>query len=426
MPRLSQPPRGPLPYRLLSLLLVFVLLAPSVLAQADAGDQRARYAADFDAFWQFVADEYAYFDEKPVDWPRVRTLYAPAAAEATDDRAFLNVLERAIGELYDAHAGFNTNNRASPRLVPSGTDLWAVWQDGQAVVTEVRAGSAAEQAGIRPGMVVREVAGQPVEEAVRNWHPQALQAPDPAAQDWALRTVLAGTHAGPVQLTAEADGRVSAFTFTPGVQRPEAPLTLDTLRHNLGYIRIHNTLGDHALTAAFDEALTALRHTRGLILDLRDTPGGGNTTVARGLMSRLVEAPQAYQRHERVAEERAYGVRRLWVEYVAPRGPFAYTQPVVVLVGRWTGSMGEGLAIGLDGMQRATVVGGPMARLRGAISGRVLPNTGIGVRIPTERLMHVDGSPREAFLPPVVVPPGPVGTDRVLEHAVELLGPDRP
>ncbi|MEM1126853.1 MAG: hypothetical protein AAGI71_09395, partial [Bacteroidota bacterium] len=77
MPRLSQPPRGPLPYRLLSLLLVFVLLAPSVLAQADAGDQRARYAADFDAFWQFVADEYAYFDEKPVDWPRVRTLYAP-------------------------------------------------------------------------------------------------------------------------------------------------------------------------------------------------------------------------------------------------------------------------------------------------------------------------------------------------------------
>lgn len=187
---------------------------------------------------------------------------------------------------------------------------------------------------------------------------------------------------------------------------------------------MNNSLGDHGLTVAFDSALAVLRDTRGLILDLRDTPGGGNTTVARGIMSRLVETERPCQRHELAAEERAFGVRRVWEEYVVPRGPFAYVQPLVVLVGRWTGSMGEGLAIGLDGMERATVVGGPMARLRGAISGRTLPNTGIEARIPTERLMHVDGSPRESFAPLVVAAPQQPGVDAALEQAINLLRPN--
>ena len=74
--------------------------------------------------------------------------------------------------------------------------------------------------------------------------------------------------------------------------------------------------------------------------------------------------------------------------YRACRGP----------VGRWTASMGEGLAIGLDGMWPRAVVG---SRWR-ACSG---PSTGSGcrtpasVRIPTQRLTHVDGTPRETFSP---------------------------
>ena len=63
--------------------------------------------------------------------------------------------------------------------------------------------------------------------------------------------------------------------------------------------------------------------------------------------------------------------------------------------------MGEGITIGLDGMKRATIVGTEMARLAGATSGIRLPNTGIGVTFPTEKLFHVNGSPRENFVPPV-------------------------
>ena len=102
-----------------------------------------------------------------------------------------------------------------------------------------------------------------------------------------------------------------------------------------------------------------------------------------------------------------------------PRGPFTYDKPMAVLVGRWTGSMGEGVAIGLDGMGRAAVFGSPMAGLRGAIATLDLEHTKIPVRVPAERLYHVDGTPREAFVPPFPVEPGP--GDPVLDAAVRRL-----
>jgi len=123
-------------------------------------------------------------------------------------------------------------------------------------------------------------------------------------------------------------------------------MTARILDGNVGYVRIHDALGDTALISAWDSALVVLRGTRGLVLDLRDTPGGGNTTVARAILGRLISEEQPYQRHEHPAEERRYRVRRIWVEHAAPRGPFAYTKPLAVLVGRWTGAWARGSQLG--------------------------------------------------------------------------------
>ena len=127
-----------------------------------------------------------------------------------------------------------------------------------------------------------------------------------------------------------------------------APLESSEIRPGIGYIRFNDSLGDDATVAAFDRALHELRQTRGLVIDLRNTASGGNTSVARGILGRFVQQEQPYQKHVLPSEERETGVRRSWLELVSPRGEFTYSQPVVVLVNRWTGSMGEGLAIGFD------------------------------------------------------------------------------
>ena len=398
----------------------------AVTAQASPAQSlaAAAYLEDFDAAWMFIRENYAYFDKKQTDWERVRTLYRPLAAEVRSKRDFVGVLEDVIEELYDPHAHLGVNTTSSPRLMPSGTDLWAEWLGNSAVITAVRSSSEAQRAGLRAEMEILSVDGLPVRAAMQKRLPAALGAPDSAADNWALRATLAGRHNAPVRVAVQAGKRRATFEFRPGlVKQSQAPLAARILEGSVGYVRVHDSLGDTALIGAWDSALTVLRDTRSMVLDLRDTPGGGNTTVARAILGRLISEEQPYQRHELPAEERRHGVRRIWVEHAAPRGPFPYAKPVAVLVGRWTGSMGEGLTIGLDAMQRATVIGTPMAGLRGATYGTTLPHTRIEVRVPAERLYHVRGTPREEFVPGVRMQPAQdvAGTDLTLEFALKLL-----
>lgn len=201
-------------------------------------------------------------------------------------------------------------------------------------------------------------------------------------------------------------------------------MTHSEIRPGVGYIRIMDALGSDATVEAFDHALSDLRETRALILDLRNTPGGGNSSVARGILGRFVRRELPYQKHVLPSEERDTGVRRSWLELVSPRGGFVYGKPVAVLVDHWTGSMGEGLAIGFDATDTGTVIGTPMAGLAGATSRLTLPRTGIGVNVPTERLYHVDGTPREVFPPKVVVDTQrpDVGSDPFVTAALRAVG----
>lgn len=419
---------------LLCLYLLLCLLPAALPAQVPATSDD--YRADFDFLWETVRDDYAYFDLKQTDWNQVRATYRPQLDTLRSRRAFVRLLEQVLGELYDYHAGLNTNRLDSRRLVPTASDVYAEWVGNRARVLAVRPGYGAERVGVRPGQELTAVQGEPVAAALQPWLPRCLRQPDPAARNFALNELLAGDHRTPRQWEV-------AGLNGPRTVQPDVPVSqLEDIRYagrlasirygKVGYIKLNNILGDNKLIARFDSVLTALADTQGLILDLRETPSGGNTTVARAIMGRFISQEGAYQRHELPSEERQTGIRRRWVELVSPRGP-AYTRPLVVLAGRWTGSMGEGLAIGFDGLRRATVVGTALARLHGAIYSYRLPHSGINFVIPAERLYHVNGQPREQYLPPVLLDPAaplPAGptADAGINRALALLagqGPKR-
>jgi len=365
---------------------------------ADAKDR----ADDVDTLCRFVASDYAYLDRKTVDWPGVCADARDAAIAADSRDAFVLVLERAVHALYDAHAHLGTSAPQSTRLVPTDTDVVARWDGDDATITDVRDGSAALAAGLRPEQRVVRIDDRPTKDAAAALEARPLRKPDPAARDFALQLALAGRQDGqPVRLVVRDGEEERAIEFVPKVQRPAAPVSA-FIDGDVAIIRVNNTLGDPYTVTAFDHALDAMPTARALILDLRDTPSGGTSSVARGIMGRLVAKEAPYQRHELVSEERTTRVRRVWVEYVEPRevnGVRPFRGDVVVLVGRWTGSMAEGLAIGLNAARGARVVGRPMARLAGALDEITLPHSQVVVRIPTEKLFHVDGTPREAFVP---------------------------
>jgi carboxyl-terminal processing protease len=357
------------------------------------------YEKDFAAFWQTVNERYAYLKVQQIDWAKVKEIYQPQAARVTSRVGLIELLEAVLHELHNGHSSLGTNLATSNRLIPTELDLRVEPVNGRYVITDLRPGHGAERCGLQLGMVVQAFNGQPLPEQLANFLPRFASSPSPAMRQYALDMLMAGTHHQPRTITVEANGQLRHFLpDTVRVPRPARVLESRLLNANTGYIKINNSLGDNELIAAFDSAVDQLARTKNLVIDLTETPSGGNTTVARGLMGRLVRQLRPYQRHE--FDETGFDTRRHWAEYVGPRQAY-YPGKVYVLVGRWTSSMGEGLAIGLDGMGRATVVGTPMAGLLGAIEGFTLPHSGIGYQIPTERLYHVNGTPREQFVPPV-------------------------
>lgn len=215
--------------------------------------------------------------------------------------------------------------------------------------------------------------------------------------------LLAGTHDTQRRLVVKGTkGRVREVLLAPFVPVDSNELvSWRWLDETTGYIRIENSLGDSDTVAAFDSALGGLGRAKSLIFDLRNTPSGGNTDVAEPIMGRFISDAVAYQRIFEPGAGKRFP-QDSWLKSVEPRSP-QVTAKLVVLVNHWTGSMGEGMAIGFDAIERATIVGTPMARLCGGTEGFQLPNTGIPVHLPTYRLYHVNGMPRENFTPSINV-----------------------
>jgi C-terminal processing protease CtpA/Prc len=379
-----------------------VLLFISLLLLFTSSYGQSKYRKDFDDYWKIVNDNFAYFDTQKTDWNKVKAIYQPMADTITSRNNFIRFLEAVNNELYNGHISLNTNLPSSNRLIPTGADLWVKYQQGHFIITALRSGFQAQLCGLKTGMLITAYNEIPIDSAVLTFLPKSITIYDNRMYEYAANMLLAGTHDTKRKITARFNDTEKMYFPDSVINKTELAYTTiiehNQLPSNIGYIKINNSLGNIDLINAFDSALNSLWNTKGLILDIRETPSGGNTTVARAVMSRFIEKEMPYQKHSLPSEENQYGVKQSWIELVSPRGKI-YKKPLVVLVNRWTGSMGEGIAIGFDGMKRAQIVGDAMAGLLGAIYSFTLPETNIGFSIPVEKLFHVNGTPREDFRP---------------------------
>lgn len=384
----------------LSLLLAFVCALPGH-ASAQAEPDAAAWRQDALSVEPLINSRYAYLDRFPGGvMPPSPVLRAEAEAVA-DRSALLRYAEHAVAALADHHAITGGSFADSWGLVPSYADLW-IEPEGEAWrITAVREGSPAALAGVRQGDALTAVGDLPTGQAVAAfWSEPGLPAEGERA-GYAARVLAAGRRDRPRDLTVRGRDGVERRLSLPNlyaVRRADQPPVTVRESGDDRVIRFNDSLGDSGTIAAFDAAMANARAGQRVVLDLTDTASGGNTVVARAIMGWFVDGPTAYQIHNLPAEERETGIPRQWIEQVLPRPGKRHRGPVSVRVGRWTGSMGEGLAIGMDALG-AEVSGGPMAGLLGAVYDHRLANSGLVIKLPTERLYAVDGTPREAFVP---------------------------
>ena len=387
-------------YRLFPLFAGLAAATAVLAAPADP----AKFRSDARAIETLVAENYAYPERLPGGrLPLSGKLRAEAEAVA-NNTSLLRFAERALATLADHHAITGSSFANSSALVPSQSDLWVEPEGRGFAITAVRAGSPAAAAGIRPGDRMASVEGVPAAEAVRAFWADLGLEPEGARAGYAARVLAAGRRDRPRHLGIEGRGGTRDVVlphWTSLPQRDVGPVSASE-EGAVPVIRINDSLGQDATIGAFDAAMAKVlerpSRTRRLILDLTETPSGGNSVVARGILSWFVKRPTIYQVHRLPSEERRTGIARQWAEQVLPRPGKYFGGKVEVRVGRWTGSMGEGIAIAFDALG-ADVPGDRMAGLLGAVYDFQLPASGLTIKFPAERLYTARGLPREAFEP---------------------------
>lgn len=403
--------------------LAWRALAAAILVAASAWASARELSAgerlgDFDAMTRALDAGYAYFERAGADWRRARASWRPRAARAATHAEFIAALEGALAELHDEHVTLSERSEHSRRVVPYETDLRARWRDRTAVIEAVRAFSDADVAGVRPGMIVSAIDGEPVERAVR----RRLGPPPHAstALDWALQRSLAGASRSAMSLDVR-DGRQSAHLEIQrgDARRSEGPAVIARRmgdKRDLGYIRVRIGASPDRIDAQFGEALESLGDTRALILDLRDSVGPGDRATTIAILSRFADGASTWQ----LRRTRAGAT---FADTVAQRGPARRAAPVAVLVDRWTADEGEALAAGMKAVANATIIGTATAGLRGELARATLPRSGIVLRYPAERALLPDRTPRETLRPSVPVdlaaPSGGPG-DPILYQALKF------
>ena len=377
-----------------------IFLGFLTLLFANVSFGQTKYEKDFNEFWNDVNNNYAYFDQQQINWDKVKEIYQPQVKQITNDNDFIRFMETVLNEFHNGHISLNTNLNSSNRIIPSGQDMFVQKQNKKFYITDLRKGFGAELSGLKIGDEIILFNNKSIPEQVEKFLPKFTTTHSQEMYQYALNMLFAGTHDTKRIITINRNGK-QLNLFPDGLQTTETTNLIEKkeLNKTTAYIKINNSLGDFKTIADFDNAVDEFMGYKNLVIDLTETASGGNSTVARCIMGRFISKTKPYQQHE--FDEKEFQTQRKWVEFVIPRKT-QFKGNVFIIVGHWTGSMGEGIAIGFDGLKRAKIIGTEMAKLLGAINGFVMTETQIGFQIPTERLYHINGIPREKYKPTIL------------------------
>ncbi len=398
-----------------------LILLSSYLSQANAElspENAAKYKQDLEFYLSTVKNNYAYFDEKKTNWDKVTRFAWENFEKVTNHTDFLALIERLQLELYDNHVQLLSSTPYSPKVLPSSADVYAEYKNNKATVVNLLQGSDAHKQ-LEIGDEILAINQELTLKAIDRYIGTSFDSIDDEIRTWALNVTLAGDRGKPRSITVKRSGKKLKLSLVETqFMSFDNPLLSEQIG-SIGYIKFNNSLGNNSILEKFPILLESFKGTEALILDLRFTSGGGNSLVARSILGHFVDKDSFYQKHEYPNDLKEYGIKRSWAEIVSPLKPY-YSKPVVVLVNQWTGSMGEGTALGFDHIG-ATVIGTKMGQLLGSMWDYRMPNSNIGFKISTQKMYHVDGTPREDYRPKIQVEITNKKDDEILKRALTYL-----
>lgn len=407
------------------------------------------YEEAFDALITQMTEEYAFTEEKGVDWDALRAEFAPRAASARSEQDFYTVIRDLTWAIPDGHIGVSGGSTISTFFAEQGGSFGLVLaelSDGRVIVTEVLPDLPGERAGIQVGAEIVEWDGVPISQAIDQVVPyfgpfstdhtrrlsQVIFVTRTASgEEVAVTFRNPGTGTRDVTMTAESeiDSLLAAWASTDQLAPPIDGQILE--ESGLGYIRIWTFSGDYKMmtdlwTYYMEEMIDG--DVPGLIIDMRIN-GGGSGALSNNFPGFFFEEEITLAYWWRYSILEGGFIKWDIPERIEP-ADIHYDGPVVILVGPDCISACEGFTYAMTQQGRALVVGHyPSAGAYGGVGrGQVTLPDDMELQFPTTKTTTPDGEviiEGTGVVPDIVVPVTEASAlgleDAVLEAAIEAL-----
>jgi Peptidase family S41/Tricorn protease C1 domain len=152
-----------------------------------------------------------------------------------------------------------------------------------------------------------------------------------------------------------ANANPQAYQAILGRFKQEGSVAWAVTTNNIGYIAIYGW-DDSKIPTQCGEALERMRDTRGLIVDVR-LNGGGGEPLAGQFAGRFLEKEFVYAYSQFRNGPRHTNLTQKYERKVAPRGPWRYDRPVILLIGQKCMSSNESFIGMMTGDPEVTTMG---------------------------------------------------------------------
>ncbi|MEM7456891.1 MAG: S41 family peptidase [Planctomycetota bacterium] len=375
--------RRNLAFKVAAFALLSLMTCASAFAQTDEDEFDLEIGLQsFDTVWKTI-DERHWDDELVGEsWDEARTKWRAEAEKAESTQDIRVAIEGLIGELGQSHFG----------VIPADTYEEMEGEDedegeeddgdadpgltfracgGDILVTAVRAGSSADEQGIRPGWTLVSYKGKSAQEFINRMKEAAS---GPTRMETLVGLYLACSVRGPeggtrdfVFETPEGDEKEMTLELsTP----PGKPTTLGnlptmyvtseerTLDGGYGYYAFSMFLDPVRIMTEYRAFVAKEEHSNGIIIDLRGNLGG-----AAGMTMGMASVFTGEEQQLGTMTTRGADGSKTELKFVVFANPDPVTAPVAILVDEVSISSAEIFSGGMQDMGRAMVFGSRTAGL---------------------------------------------------------------
>ncbi|KWX73582.1 S41 family peptidase [Paenibacillus jilunlii] len=394
--RIFKPAKPPSPKIRTVMVIVFVLgFLPTLLALTIAGEVRYNPVSDlshksytqaFTAMNERLSAEYPFGDWKKIDWEAKKNKYGPLFRQAEisqDPNLYYKTLRDYLFSFRDGHIQIVNehlydDNSVFKNEVGGGVGISTIQlDDGRVLVSLLVPGSPADQCGIKLGAEIISWDGKDVKKALdeTSWseNPPATEGDRIHNQGRFLARAPIGQNIqvkfrnldAPAVITAALtayDDQYETLKKTKvKLKKEDLPVEGQILKEKYGYVKIRYflpgaTQSDPA--KALEDIIKAFqeKQVKGIIIDLRDNPGGDDDLVAQMAghfvnRKRIFEYVSYYNRNTGRFE-----INRAETRTVQPSRIY-FPGKIAVLINHNTASSGEGLPLFLQGMSNVKIIG---------------------------------------------------------------------